>query len=177
MKKTCSNGFTIIELIVTTSIASILAGVAVASFFNNYEREIMRSGSRILSSWLEDQRRKSIQNSSPCDIEVNYTTQISSSLCDFTGAATETLDLRTELSDNRITIENHSSGTSTPFNTNAQWSFTPRGTTTLEIELRLTLDSSSDTTQRCVYIMSPLGIIRQGRLKNGETTCDYTTVY
>lgn len=177
MRKDKDSGFTIVELIVTTSIAAALAGVAAASFFNNYERERMRSGSRILASWLEDQRRKAIQNSSPCDIVMNYADQTTSSLCDFTGAATETLDLRTELGDNRLTIENHSLGTSDPYNTNAEWSFTPRGTTTAEIELRLGLDNASDTTERCIYIMSPLGIIRQGRFKTEESACDYTTVY
>ena len=172
--------FTIIELVITASIAAFLTGTAIASFYKNYERERMRSGSRVLSSWLEDQRRKAIQNSAPCDITMNYTTAETSSLCDFSGAVTDTLDLRAEINDPDLILENHSPGTSAPYTTNAVWSFTPRGTSTAEIELRLSLNNSEDNTVRCIKILSPLGIIRQGRLTSttaGAVQCDFTSAY
>jgi len=170
------NGFTILELVIATIVASILTGTAVASFFNNYERERMRSGSRVVASWLEDQRKKAIQNSVPCDITMDYPSQQINSLCDFSGAPNETLDLRNELDDERLTIENHSSG-SDPNADNATWSFTPRGTSTAEIELRLILNSSEDATVRCIQILSPLGIIRQGRATSRTDQCNFTSAY
>ena len=170
------SGFSLIELVVIVGIVGILAGVGTASFFKTSEHERMRNGSRILSAWLEDQRRKAIQNSSACDITVNYQSQITESTCDFDGL-TETLNLRIEISESRLTLLDDQGNLPADAADNTQWSFSPRGTTTAGVELRLRLDDSEDGSQRCINIMTPLGLVRQGRLLQGESECDFTTAY
>ena len=181
-------GFTIIELIVTASIAGILASVAIASFYQSYERERLRAASRILAGWLDEQRRAAIQNSSPCDVSIDISDTTAKSKCDYSGATLVTFDLASELNDDKLVIENISGGTCDPI-----WSFSPRGTvaqaettsslyaagvnclpTTSNLELRLSLNGSN-AAKRCIYLTYPLGIIKQARYTTAGI-CDYTKV-
>ena len=181
-------GFTIIELITTASIAGILAGVVIASFYQSYERERLRAASRILAGWLDEQRRAAIQNSSPCDVSIDISDTTALSKCDYLGSTLATFDLASELNDDKLVIENISGGTCDPI-----WSFSPRGTvaqaettsslytagvnclpTTANLELRLSLNGSN-ATNRCIYLTYPLGVIKQARL-TASGTCDYTKV-
>jgi len=181
-------GFTIIELITTLSIAGILAGVVIASFYQSYERERLRAASRILAGWLDEQRRAAIQNSSPCDVSIDISDTTALSKCDSLGSTLVTFDLASELNDDKLVIENISGGTCDPI-----WSFSPRGTvaqaettsslytagvnclpTTANLELRLSLNGSN-ASNRCIYLTYPLGVIKQARL-TVSGTCDYTKV-
>ena len=169
MKNKISNGYSLVEVITVAAIIGIIGGVTIASFYSNYEREKIRSANRILSSWLDDQRRKAIQNSAPCEITISISDATAESNCG-SGIATEDINLRSEINEDDLRLENIVPGSSSTIT----WYFTPRGTTTSAVELRLSLDDS-DAREQCLSLSALLGLIRQGSLISGA--CNYTTIY
>ena len=169
IKSTQSNkGFSLLELLLAVSIIGIISSITLPSFFREWEDTRLNAANKALSSWLDDQRRKAIQNSSPCDITINANQVSATSQCDFESAIGSSLDLPSQIEQTDGLTLSINQGISS-------WSFSPRGTTTTSTELRLSLDGSQDLG-RCLSLSAPLGLIRTARLTT-EGTCDYTTAY
>ena len=169
IKATLRNrGFSLLELLLAVSIIGIISSITLPSFFRQWEDTRLNAANKALSSWLDDQRRKAIQNSSPCDITINANQASATSQCDFESTTGSSLDLPSEIE--------QSDGLTLSINQgNSSWSFSPRGTTASSTELRLSLDGSQDLG-RCLSLSAPLGLIRTARLTT-EGICDYTTPY
>ena len=166
-KKTLQNkGFALTELLVVVSIIGIISSITLPSFFRQWEDTRLNAANKVLSSWLDDQRRKAIQNSAPCDITINTSKASATSQCVFESTTGSSLDLPAEIEQGDGLAISISQGDSS-------WSFSPRGTTTSSTELRLSLDGSQDLG-RCLSLSAPLGLIRTARLTT-EGICDYTT--
>ena len=169
------SGFTLMEIIITVAIAGILAGVALASFNSSYENERLRSGSKVLAAWIDEQRKKAIQNSSACTVSVEVDggeVDKLSSQCSFESSVGDEFDPQSYIiADNDLSL--------TQISGSSSWVFTPRGTTTADTdeppEFRLTL-ANSNALGRCIRILAPLGLVRLARLTS-ENECDYTTAY
>jgi len=162
------NGFSLLELLLVASILGITTGISLPSFFRQWEDARLNAANKTLRSWLDDQRRKAIQNSSPCDITINASKASVSSQCDFESTAGSSLELPSAIDQGEGLTLSINQGDSS-------WSFSPRGTTTSTTELRLGLDGSQDLG-RCLSLSAPLGVIRTARLTT-EGVCDYTTPY
>ena len=161
-------GFSLLELLLAVSVLGIMSGIALPSFLRQWEDTRLNAANRALSSWLDDQRRKAIQNSSPCDISIDTSQARAISQCDFENGTGSSLKLPS--------VINQGEGLTLSINQgDSSWSFSPRGTTTTTTELRLSLDGSKDLG-RCLSLSAPLGLIRTARLKP-EGVCDYTTPY
>lgn len=160
-------GFSLPELMVIVAIAGILAGLAIPNFTRNWQDERLNSASKQTIAWLDDLRRKAIQQSSPCSVEISGNPALLTGSCQNLPDQTSTLDLRAEIANmDQLTFNLTSNSPST-------WIFTPRGTTTTDAELRMTLEGSG--LGRCIRLLGPLGLLRSGKLRSG--TCIYTTSY
>ena len=159
--------FSLPELMVIVAIAGILAGLAVPNFLRNWQDENLNSANKQAIAWLDDLRRKAIQQSSPCRVQIsNDPAQLTGS-CDNASGITSILNFATEIPNGDQLIF------TLPNNSPATWVFTPRGTTTTDAELRMTLPGSA--LGRCIRLLQPLGLLRSGKLRS--ETCIYTTSY
>ena len=162
------SGFSLLELLLAASIIGLISGITLPSFFRQWEDTRLNAANKALSSWLDDQRRKAIQNASPCDISIDTSQASATAQCDFESTAGSSLDLPSAIDQGEGLTLSINQGASS-------WSFSPRGTTTTSTELRLSLDGSEDLG-RCLSLSAPLGLIRTARLTT-EGACDYTTPY
>ena len=168
------NGFTIVELLITTSIVGIISGLSLASFFKTLENERLRSGSRMLASWIDDQRNKAMQYATPCDIQFNTSTATAESTCDFNSSVNEIFNLRSELSNGgqKLNVD------LVPASANP-WTFSPRGTAGETAALIITLKDNTSVPGQCIQLLAPLGLVRTGRLTDNTNvnTCDFKSLY
>ena len=164
---TNKDGFTLLELIVVTSLIGITAGIAMPTFLNLRERENLNSASKSTVAWLDDLRRKAIQTSVPCTATWNISDGIISGQCENETNPSSTLNINA-ISTKRGQQIDINMGTSP-----TTWIFTPRGTSTTEAEAIFTLPNS-DAVGRCLKLTAPLGLIRAAQ-RQSTGTCDYTT--
>ncbi len=164
-----SNGFTLIELIATFLILGIMSSFALPPLSRQLQNERLNSATKTLAAWIDDQRKRAIQQSSPCDLEFNLTDASISSECDNDSDSTfQTLNLRDQLLNSDTLILSITEGAK-------NWTFTPRGTTIATAEVQLSFEET-DELGRCIRLTAPLGLIRSAR-QNREGKCDYTTAF
>ena len=96
--QTRSDGFTVLEMMVIVIIIGILSGLALPPISRQWQDERLKAGATTMAKWIDDQRKRAIQNSSPCDLGLNLGNASISSTCDYE-ATTQTLNLRDEVSD------------------------------------------------------------------------------
>lgn len=161
------SGFTLLELMAIVAIAGILAGLAIPNFTRNWQDERLNSAGKQTIAWLDDLRRKAIQQSSPCSAEISTNPASLTGSCQNAPDQISTLNLSAEITNiDQLTL-------SLVNNSPSVWIFTPRGTTTTDAELRMSLAGSD--LGRCIRLLEPLGLLRSGKLRSG--TCTYTTSY
>ena len=168
-----TEGFTLVELILVVSIIGLFTGIALPNFLSNWEDERLNATTKITVAWLDDLRRKAIQNSVPCRATWDTANSTISAQCDHESATSSTLNLKTEINNSeKLDMEMNPSGITV-------WIFTPRGTSTTAAEATITLTGSKDPG-RCLRVTAPLGLIRAAKRRpsgGGNYTCDYTTQY
>ena len=155
------------ELMVVIVIVGILSGLAIPNFLQHWEDERLNSAAKLTTSWLEDLRRKAIQNSTVCRAVIDSAAATFTGTCDHQPSQSSILDLQQEITNTSgLSFSLQSGSPST-------WVFTPRGTTTTDGDLRINLVGSHHS--RCLRLLEPLGSLRSGKLRSG--LCVYTTSY
>ena len=169
-----SQGFTMIELIVTVTILGIAGAVILPNLFSFRAYEKLNGASKATVAWLDDLRRKAIQTSVPCRATWNISTGVLSGKCDDEANISSTLDINDEIYGG---VDDISISLSAPTSEEdeTEWIFTPRGTSTTQREARLTLTNDTDYG-RCIQLTSPLGLVQSAKLTSTDQ-CDYTTGY
>ena len=185
---TTQRGFTLTELLVVVALVSILSGLALVSLSNRWAQERLLAAARETHSWLEYQRRLAMKEGKACEIKIDT----SKATLDPTGSSLTLLDGKTVSNSCssqaplffRSIVPNGSSITlsTAPANATAvRFSFrglseitTSTGTSN---ELVLQLNQADSNKQRCIKIMSPLGLIRNGWAPVNTSPCNYSNSF
>ena len=175
-KITNQNGFTLIELLITVVIIGILSGVAFVNFSRSWRGQKLLSTTRDLENWLTTQRRDAINSSLTSTITFDPQNK---QLINNSG---NVFDLRESFGNGH---ENLSLTSSPDVDTSGEIGgvhFSFRGltqnhqlTSNGTLELRLKLDGLS--TERCIRIISPIGMIRDGSAPDSGSACRYQSSY
>lgn len=164
--KRYSQGFTLLELLVSMVLIAILGTISFTSYQRRVEREQLSSAARDLSDWLDEVRAEAIKAMSSCSLQINNTNPLqtkaeilsSSSAC-------QTQRIFTVGGGGNIQVLSV-----TP--SNGTLMFSPRGTVTNDLELIMSHSRAGD---RCLRVSQPLGLIRLGRTQLGQ--CRYDRPY
>ena len=168
------HGLTLTELVLVVALIGLFTGIVAPNFLSNWEDERLNATTKIAVAWLDDLRRKAIQNSVPCRATWDPTNATLSAQCDHETGTSDILNLRAEISNSENLAVNLRAGDP------SVWIFTPRGTSTTDGQATLTLTGSTSDPGRCIRLSAPLGLIRMARrraLQEGEFICDYTSNY
>lgn len=204
-------GYSLLEVIVVTTLISILAVTALVNFRKIIATQRLKSASLYLSNYINKTRKDAIQNDYPCKIEINNATSTVSivNIDGSTGPAVDgqcfnttvrsinlttlsdapenlkicsalvpsTIDVSTQVVSDLLTFNSTDDCLfEEPVNTknaspSSSLTITPSGLTTNSLIVKL--KSSDVQNQRCILVLSPLGIIRNGVQTTNET-CDFT---
>ena len=168
-------GFSLIELIIVITIVGILSGISITTFGRNRSKEELKQASREGIAWLKQVQSQAIQKHRICAITIDrqsasaVATPLSvsqlqeSKQCTDIGAHTFNSPIILLKSD-------------CPFSDDSQSlnvSFTARGTMPCGGEIHL--ESRNKSNQRCISLLAPLGVIREG--PKIQDQCDYTSAH
>ena len=182
-------GFSLVELITTVSILGILSSIALVNLSSSWTSTRLSSTTRGLENWLSDQRRYAMTHNLTCLITIDHTNKRlistlygseNSEPCTNTSpnASADVFDLAAEFGagDNKLALE--STPSTDPSQTDGGILFSLQGLSqnhqlSSEGVLELRLTHADLQQQRCIRIISPIGMIRDGRSKNSESKCHY----
>ena len=185
------DAFTLAELLLVVSLVGILSGIAIANLGQRWAQERLLAAARETHTWLENQRLIAMKEGQACEISINATTATLDPSADNVSLASgETLN--NSCKDQaplaiRDTVTNGGSidlSTSDPDATGIRFSF--RGlseiiTTSTDVNdqhvLILKLNHPDSKKQRCIKLMSPLGLIRTGWSDANASSCQFSNSF
>ena len=195
MKHAESNkaGFTLVELMIAMAVLGILSGISIVNLSQQLAKERLLAASRETHAWLETQRGIAITDATACEITITP----SDATLQPSGA---TIQLRNfndkpEFIDNacknqaplkiRETVGNGSNISLSIEPANATLiRFSMRGTNEIittegdkESQIELKLSQAGTARQRCIKIISPLALIRNGFAKTSSEPCSYSSTF
>lgn len=183
-------GFTMVELMVVSALVGLMASIFLVSFQRNVHDERLKALSRSLFENLLEIQTRARQQNIPIEVQLNHTnaTLQLSDATDINNTITlNTIDLtnsieglenlkicsRTSTTMDTFPCDEANDGSDldlvTQTSTTRTMIFTPRGTVSVGGLVKLHLQKASRT--RCVAVLSPIGMIREGR--DDGTGCDF----
>ena len=192
-------GFTFIELLITVTILGILSSVALVNLSSSWKSSRLLSSTRELENWLSKQRsyamthgltcrividekskqlysRIDIDNTNaPCTIGASNSNDssfdLSKSFGDGVEKVTLSVDPPPEQGHATRVIRLQHQGFSQDHQLNSLGELKDGNLMNGVLELKLKHDDLDQ--QRCIRILSPIGMIRDGRTENGSSDCNY----
>lgn len=168
-------GFSLIELIVVIAIVGILSGISITTFGINRSKEELKQASREGITWFKRVQSQAIQQHRICAITIDRQSA--------SAVATPSSVSNLQESEQCTDIGTHTFSSPVillksdcPFSNDSQSlnvSFTARGTMPCGGEIHL--ESRNTNDQRCISLLAPLGVIREGPKIQGQ--CDYTSAH
>lgn len=196
-------GFSFIELLITVSILGILSSIALVNLSSSWKSTRLLSSTRELENWLSQQRsyamthgltcrivideeskklysRIDIDNrNTPCTIDSTNPNDSSFDLTKSFGQDNEkvTLSLNPppEVGHTNRVIRLQHQGFSQDHQLSSLGQLKDGNLSNGVLELKLRHEDLDQ--QRCVRILSPIGMIRDGRTDNGSTDCNYDKAF
>lgn len=193
-------GFSLAELLITLTIFGILSSIALVNLSSSWTKNRLLATTRDLENWISGQRRYAITHNLSCQVLIDQdnkrlvstisssrgtdpcsvnTTQTSETIFDLNtnfGADNQSLTLTTNLSsqpETDVGICFSFRGFSEEFIGECADNQTQNSNGMLEIKL-----AHSDTNEaRCIRIVSPIGMIRDGKSQDSSSECRYDTAY
>ena len=190
---TCQpNGFTLIELVITVSIIGILSSITLVNLSSTWSKNRLLATTRDLKMWLSEQRSYAKTQNITCLITIDHINQRlvstrylgqSNQACK--GGRSESEEGIFDLAENFGNASDKLSLISTPSTDPAHSDggilFSLQGfsqnhqlKSTDMLELRLAHADLQE--QRCIRIISPIGMIRDGRTKANDPQCHYDKI-
>ena len=193
-------GFSLAELLITLSIFGILSSIALVNLSSSWTKNRLLATTRDLENWISGQRRYAITHNLSCQVLIDQNNKrLVSTISSSRGTepcsadATKTSETAFDLNDNfgagnqNLSLTNNLS--SQP-ETDAGICFSFRGFSEEFIGecadnqirnsngvLVIKLAHSDTDEARCIRIISPIGMIRDGKSKDSRLECRYDTAY
>ena len=177
------NGFTIVEAMVVAAIVGILSTFMMVSYGRNLQEERLKSVSREITSIFKEVTTLTRQKSTHCELILNHLSAVLTVLnpSECTGISTS-IDLkantdniedlkicgRTDM-DQTFACDAASDGSNPPGSTSSTFIFSARGTVSQGGILKLFLPKARRT--RCLAVLAPIGVIREGH--DTGSGCDF----
>ena len=183
-----NNGFTMTELMIVMVLVGIFSGIAIVTLSQRWAQERLLAAARETHSWLDTQRRLAMKEGQACEITINTAdasldpTSNTISLSDGTSLSNSCSSQSALSIRNTVTNGSGITLTISPSNASAiRFSFrglseitTSNGTSN---ELVLKLNQAGSNKQRCIKVLSPLGLIRNGWAAANSETCTYSNSF
>ena len=188
-----TNGFSFVELMVTISILGILSSIALVNMSQSWANQRLLATTRELENWLGDQRRFAMRQNLTCKVIIDHPNkQLISRIdgddadqpCTDQPAATKAgiFDLAESFGAGSNKLNLLSTPSTDPEHTDGGIRFSFRGFSqnhqlSSEGTLELRLSHSDLTKERCIRIVSPIGMMRDGSAKDASSDCRYDNTY
>jgi len=170
-----NRGFSLLELVIVIAIVGILSGISITTFGRNRSKEELKQASREGIAWLKQVQSRAIQQHRICAITIDRQSA--------SAVATPTSVSTLQESEQCTGIGSHTFNSpiillksDCPLSDDSQSlnvSFTARGTMPCGGEIYL--ESRNKNNQRCISLLAPLGVIREG--PKNQDQCDYTSAH
>ena len=186
-----SSGFTLLELIITCILVGILSSISIVNFSLTMNKERLKSSARSIENWINLQRALAMQNGLTCEIQINEnTTQLTSQIasvvppqsCDVSLGSPSVFNVSDIFNNQKnplsISLQQLKSDPNKPAGFRFSFrgfseNFNLSGNTTLEIRI----DHQDIKSQRCIKVVSPIGLIRDGYTTDSSSPCFYNKPY
>jgi prepilin-type N-terminal cleavage/methylation domain-containing protein len=177
-----AQGFSLVELLLVVTLIGLTTTFGLSSYYRFMSDARLNSGGKAVAGWLDQVRRMAIQNSKTCTVEINPDSgTLAASSTNICGSF-ESLRLEEEVGQGETihlcATSSDPSQTFLPCDSDQGGpaitvQFSPRGTTSTNTLIEL--HSSTQSHNRCIALISPLGLIRLGRVVNNR--CDWTLAW
>lgn len=163
------NGFTLLELLIVSSVLIVLSTVGLRSMFVFMEQRKLRTAAVELSGYLQVARNAARAENGPCTLALNASGDTlapdasTSNTCK-AGSVVPSMKLRANSSSRDLSAKFDSGATSI--------TFTPEGTITTGDTLLLSSANVPDGVW-CVNVQAPLATVRMGWRSKGQSTCNF----
>lgn len=182
-------GFSLVELVVIISIIGILSSIALVNLSSSSSKSRLLATTRNLENWLSEQRSYAKTHNLTCLITIDQTNKrlISSKYSSQTNQACTSnrssseaglFDLSENYGDGSEKLSLISTPSTDPAHNNGGILFSLQGLSQNHqlqskgrLELKLVHDDLQE--QRCIRIVSPIGMIRDGRTLGNDPQCRY----
>ena len=186
-------GFSLIELIFTISVVGILSSIALVNLSSSWSNSRLLSTTRSLENWLNQKRSYAKAHNLTCLISLDpITKQVSSTkytngtmepcIPSSTGSTVDVFDISEKFGQDgdklRLEMEppidpSHNQGgiLFSLQGLSQNYQLVSQEESNGELELRLVHPDLQ--TVRCIRIISPIGMIRDGRKDNPQSDCRY----
>ena len=188
-----ARAFTLIELLITVSILGILSSIAMVNLSSTWTRSRLLSTTRDLENWLNDQRRYAMNNNLTCRVSIDHNKKQLLSSIDSSSGSEPCVDVASESNAGVFDIAEHfgqgheklsllSTPSTDPNHSDGGIRFSFRGFSqnhqlSSEGILELRLKHEDLQQQRCIRIISPIGMMRDGRADDQSSRCHYDKTY
>ena len=184
-----SAGFSLIELIVTISIIGILSSIALVNLSSSWSKNRLLATTRDLKIWLSEQRSYAKTHNLTCLITIDYANkrlnskryseQANQSCTGSTSnSEADVFDLAKTFGKGSEKLSLISTPSTDPAHSDGGILFSLQGfsqnyhlSSTGMLELKLA--HSDLVQQRCIRVISPIGMIRDGRKDGNDPQCRY----
>ena len=179
---TLESGITLVELLMVVVLMGIATSLTLPNILAVRERHELNSATKVAVGWLDDLRRRAIQESDTCEATWK-------SITDFEGVSSYVIEGKClNNQDNVLNLDINATTTKTiehdghdgivENDIDIKWVFTPRGTTTTSGQVIFTFKDKDSVPGRCIKLTSPLALIRAGRqTQTNSSQCDFTNSF
>ena len=188
-----NNGFSLVELTIIISIVGILSSITLVNLSRSWASQRLLASTRELENWLGEQRRFAMRQNLTCKVMIDHANKRLISTIDSGNAATPCsddpsaagagiFDLAESFGSGSDKLELLSTPSTRPDDSDGGIRFSFRGFSqnhqlSSEGRLEWRLRHRDLTSQRCIRIVSPIGMMRDGLATDESSPCRYDSSY